>query len=78
MGAAGESLVLQAEEQVSEIDACDALPRGPGARRPSAAGDRGTRPRSLQDTDQQEGAGQRGGERGVFVFTTIAQQQMLP
>lgn len=31
MGATGKSLVLQAEEQVPEIDTCDALPCEPGA-----------------------------------------------
>lgn len=32
MGATGKSLVLQTEEQVPEIDTCDALPCGSGAR----------------------------------------------
>lgn len=31
MGATGKSLVLQTEEQVPEIDTCDALPCGPGS-----------------------------------------------
>lgn len=56
MGAAAESLVLQTEEQIPEIDARDALPRGPGAqRRPGAAGERGTRPRALQEEREREG-----------------------
>lgn len=63
MGAAGESLVLQTEEQVPEIDTCDTLPHGPGARRPGAAGERRTRARSLPVADQQEEEGERAGER---------------
>ena len=63
MGAAGESLVFQTEEQVPEIDTCDSLPRGPGARGPSAAGERRTRPRSLPVPDQQEEEGDRAGQR---------------
>lgn len=31
MGVTGKSLVLQTEEQVPEIDTCDALPCGSGA-----------------------------------------------
>lgn len=60
MGAAAESLVLQTEEQVPEVDACDALPHGPGARRASAAGERRTRPRSLPVPDQREEEGGEG------------------
>lgn len=66
MGAAGESLVLQTEEQVPEVDTCDALPRGPGARRP--AGERRARRWSLPVPDQQEGSGHRRGERGSVCF----------
>lgn len=77
MGAAGESLVLQTEEQVPEVDTCDALPRGPGARRP--AGERRARRWSLPVPDQQEGSGHRRGGGGAFVFSEIAQQKdMLP
>lgn len=63
MGAAGESLVLQTEEQVPEIDTCYTLPHGPGARRPGAAGEGQTRPRSLPVPEQQEEEGERAGER---------------
>lgn len=73
MGVAGESLVLQAEEQVPEIDTCDPLPHGPGARRPGAAGERQTRPWSLPVPDQQEEEGETGQERGeAFAFKNIA------
>lgn len=38
MGVTGKSLVLQTEQQVPEIDACDSLPRRPGARSPAGEG----------------------------------------
>lgn len=52
MGATGKPLVFQTEEQVPEIDACDALPCGSGARRSSPAHQGGACSGSLREEKQ--------------------------
>ena len=53
----GRFIVLQTEEQVPEVDACDALPRGSGARRPRPPRRRGACSWSLQgETERHSGS----------------------